>query len=160
MCLQTCTASLTESECTPGNNCLLGTNVCFPGCNSDAECRIARQETNGIEDLQTPADCMADASACGGDVNNFDELVYSEVGNPVCSTDSFRCSFTGTAGAEAGDTCTIDTDCEDDGDCINFTNDDGTPAWPGNYCTKFRCDLAGRECAGDGKCQERGLADS
>ncbi len=159
MCARDCVATAADNaDCRDdGYSCDLTLEVCFPGCNSDAECRIGRQETNGIDELQTPDDCMEDPSVCGGDATNFDELVYSTTGNPTCNTDTFRCEFTGTAGAEAGDACTIDSDCEDNGDCINFTNDDGTPAWPGNYCTKFRCDLAGIDCAGDGKCQERGV---
>jgi len=29
--------------------------------------------------------------------------------------------------------------------------------WPGGYCTKFGCDLAGNECAGGGRCMDLGV---
>ena len=55
--------------------------------------------------------------------------------------------------ATAGDTCTKDSECEPNGDCLSAAaTEDG---WPGGYCIKFGCMLPGRECAGDAVCQER-----
>ncbi len=159
MCARDCTASANDnSDCRDdGYACDLNLEVCFPGCNSDTECRVRRTETNGIAGLQTPDDCGADPARCNDDATNFDELVYSDIGSPVCNTDTFRCEFTGGADAEAGDTCELDSDCETNGECLDFEDSDGGPAWPGNYCTRFRCDLDGITCAGEGKCQSRGV---
>ncbi len=160
MCLRDCAANATDNDiCRDDGNysCDLNLETCFPGCSSEAECRIGREETNGIPELQTPADCEATPADCGGDANNYDELTYDTESDAVCNSETFRCDFTGTPGAEGGDTCTRDGDCEDNGDCINFNDDDGNPAWPGGYCTRFRCDIDGIDCAGDGKCMERGL---
>ncbi|MEM9072531.1 MAG: hypothetical protein AAGE52_28750 [Myxococcota bacterium] len=160
MCVRNCEPTGTDnSDCRDGYACMIPQGVCFPGCNSDTECRIGRVESNGIAGLQTPDDCTETPADCGGDATNFDNLVYRTEGNPTCNMETFRCEFEGPAEATAGDTCDTDFDCESNGQCIDFTDDDGEPAWPGNYCTKFRCDLDGLECANGGKCQERGLGD-
>jgi hypothetical protein len=100
--------------------------------------------TNGIID---PYDAMTNPDG--------DALVYDDSTSATCNTTTYRCEHTGATGAEAGDTCVNDFDCEANGDCIADFGDEG--GWPGGYCTKFGCDIAGNDCAGDGKCQERGL---
>jgi Cys-rich repeat protein len=69
----------------------------------------------------------------------------------VCDSASYRCSHSGTAGADAGDPCTRDSQCEPDGVCLPESGG----AWIGGYCTKFGCDVPGNACAGSGVCRDR-----
>jgi len=68
----------------------------------------------------------------------------------VCDAATARCTNPGTAGVSAGTSCTRNSQCESGGDCIGATY-----GWPGGYCTKRRCDLAGNACAGAGVCGDR-----
>jgi hypothetical protein len=144
-CTRTCAPSLTSNPCRDTYACILGNNVCVPGCGSDDECRVRRDDTNDNM-LNDPYDAMMNP---GGD-----RLIYDSSTNATCNTATFRCLHDG-GGGEAGDICHNDFDCEQNGDCIPDDGEEGN--WPGGYCTKFGCDVAGNECAGDGKCQERGL---
>jgi len=170
LCAEPCSVtSLSESDCREGYDCLPVEEVCLPGCQADDECRIAREETNGIAGLQTPADCEADAAACtpgdcgDGDpedpdacsdpATNFDRLVYDTTSEAVCDPVTARCTGgPSTSSASGGDACTEDRDCEAGGICL--TDAEG---WPGGSCTKVRCDLEDNPCANEGVCQEPGL---
>ena len=158
LCLAKCTTSITDNGgCRTGYDCNLSIEACFPGCGGDDECKVNRQDTNGIAGIQTPTDCTGDSARaaadqlCGGTDSNFDHLVYDAASASICDTHTFRCTNPGTAGAQGGDTCTDDTQCEAEGRCLDEASFD----WPGGYCTKFRCDLAGNSCAGDAVCQDR-----
>ncbi len=171
LCAQNCMPSLTDSDCREGYECLLIQEACLPGCQSDDECRIAREETNGVEGIQTPAECAADAGACtpadcgeaspadpdacADPASNFDSLVYDTESSAVCDPVTFRCTDAPSdPSASAGDPCTDDSECEAEGFCIAETEDG---SWAGGTCTKWRCDLGGNECANDGVCQEAGV---
>ena len=172
-CAQNCEASITSNDCRAGYDCLLTQEVCFLGCQSDDECRIGREETNGVPGLQTPDTCAADAGAactpadcgevtpadpdaCATPTANFDRLVYDTASAAICDPNTSRCTGApSNPSATGGDTCTQDTDCEAEGFCIE--EDEETGSWAGGTCTKFRCDLAGNECAGDAVCQEAGV---
>ncbi len=107
VCFRKCDPSvLPRDDCRPGFQCHPELAVCIAGCTRDDHCRIARQETNGIEGLQTPADCAdaptactptdcadapADPEACADPVSNFDRLVYDTESIAVCNTQSHRC---------------------------------------------------------------------
>ncbi len=145
-CAAACVPSLTTNPCRDTYSCILGNSVCLPGCTSDDECRVIREDSND-NGLLDPYDATMNP---GGD-----HLVYDASTNATCNTTTARCLHDGAAGAEAGDTCYDDFDCEENGDCIPDDGEDGN--WPGGYCTKFGCDVAGNDCAPDGKCQERGL---
>jgi len=158
VCLADCAPSITDNGgCRSGYDCNLTLEACLPGCGSDEECRVVRQESNGVAGIQAPNDCTGDsarptaAQVCGGVDSNFDHLVYDASSASVCDMATYRCKNPGTAGAEAGITCTQNDQCEADGRCI----DEASFAWPGGYCTKFGCDLAGNGCAGAGVCQSR-----
>lgn len=160
ICFLSCEPSTTDrGGCRPGYECNLNVEGCFPGCGSDEECRVNREDTNGVPGIQDPDDCTGDAArdvadqVCGGIDTNFDALTYNPDSTATCSTATGRCSHAGTAGAEGGDMCTNDEMCEADGRCLDEAGFD----WPGGACTKFRCDLPGNECAGDAVCQERRL---
>ncbi|NOY94451.1 MAG: hypothetical protein GXP55_25015, partial [Deltaproteobacteria bacterium] len=159
ICLASCTASITDNgTCRDGYDCNLSVEACFPGCGSDDECKTTRQNTNGIDGIQTPSDCTGDATRpaamqkCGGDAMNFDHLVYDAASTATCDPETFRCNNPGTAGAQGGDTCTNDSMCEANGRCLDESS---FSDWVGGSCVKFRCDLAGNECAGDAVCQDR-----
>lgn len=258
-CAASCTPSSTNNDiCRDGYDCIIGEEVCFAGCEDAPDCRIRRQETNGIPGLQTPTDCMtalnctprfeascratgtggaAAGEACTSDAacaaglgcvervctpcpdnhvcrptgcaprctmtagaaageacseaddcanglscvdsvcvgcpedhactmvagvgpicaftgtpaTNFDRLHWipeSET-DIACNTSTHRCEFTGNAEASAGDSCENDWDCEANGRCL--TGD----AFPGGFCTKLGCDIAGRGCAGGATCTTR-----
>ncbi len=149
--------------------------VCFPtifggGCESDLECQINRIDTNDVPGIQDPSDCIDDPQACdpacigvedceaAGMPDNFDRLTYEGPGSEAasidpgtCNLERYRCEHPGTAGAEAGDSCTADWDCEANGVCLDFTDDE----MDNSTCTLIGCDLAG--CEGDGACVERGI---
>jgi hypothetical protein len=149
----TCSPSLTDNaECRETYDCGLTSSACVPGCATDDECRVVRKDTNGNGFID-PYDAMANPMG--------DALVYDDSANSTCNTATYRCEHDGTMGAEAGDTCEFDFECEQNGDCIQDFDDPATAenegGWPGGYCTKFGCDIAGNDCAGAGKCQERGL---
>lgn len=160
ICFLACEPSTTDrGVCRAGYECNLNVEGCFPGCGSDDECKISRENTNGIEGIQSPDDCAGDSTravadqVCGGTDSNFDALTYNTESTATCNPATSRCSHAGTAGASGGDTCTNDEMCEADGRCL----DEASFEWPGGACTKFRCDLPGNECAGDAVCQDRGL---
>lgn len=186
ICLRDCTPSVTDNDvCRDTHQCSLTEGVCLPfGCNSDEECRVARQDTNGIAGIQTPTLCTASPEQCGDSAANFDNLVYDTASAAVCNPETFQCSGApSTPGASGGDNCTMDSDCEEDGFCIeeggscttdgtvDCINDDQCTAaitgeatdgtcdisWTGGACIKLGCDVVGNECANDGVCQERGL---
>jgi hypothetical protein len=145
-CAQSCTPSLTENACRDGYMCAFDSEVCLPGCQSDPECQVHRADTNEngiIDPYDATTHPEGDRLTCAGDV-----VAY-------CDVPTGRCRHPGAPGAEAGATCTTDFECERDGDCLVDRGDDG--GFPGGYCTKFGCDLAGNACAGDGRCQERGI---
>jgi hypothetical protein len=261
-CARNCEPSLDSNECREGYDCLLTQEVCFLGCQSDDECRVAREDNNGVEGIQTPADCDDDATACTpadcavmdldacldpasnadeerdtngitgiqsqadcvadpsvctpddcGDATpadqdacdnpednfddldnngvdgiqtdedctddptactpadcatvadldacdnpgeNFDNLVYDTESAAICDPATSRCTGAPSdPDASGGDPCTVDSECEAEGFCIAEDPDDGS--WAGGSCTKFRCDIAGNECANDGVCQEAGV---
>ncbi len=156
LCLADCQAAANDNDtCRDGYDCNLTIEVCFPGCGTDEECRVTRLETNGVDGLQSPDDCMAAPADCGGSATNFDRLTYDTSSAATCSTDTYRCEGSpSNADAEGGDPCTEDVECEAEGFCIGET-DEG--AWDSGYCTRFRCDIDGIDCAGDGVCQERGF---
>ncbi len=187
ICLQGCEPSVTDNGvCRDGYTCDITGGGCLPvGCSSDAECRVERQNTNGIEGIQTPADCMANPADCGGMAGNFDRLVYDTDSTATCNMDTFECQGGPSSDtASGGDACTTDVECEDRGRCLTesegvCTNSETTSctmdsectaaatgaaadgfcniAWQGGSCIKLGCDVAGNECANDGVCQERGL---
>lgn len=185
MCLRNCEPSTTDNGgCRDNYSCSLTEAVCLPlGCTTDTECRVAREDTNGIGGIQTPQDCMATPEQCGGSANNFDALVYDTDSAAVCNPDTFECTGApSTPGASGGDECDSNADCEEGGrcieeggtcstngdvDCVDDTqcvdaitgNGDGVCdiTWTGGACIKLGCDVVGNECANDGVCQERGL---
>ncbi|HJL46560.1 MAG TPA: hypothetical protein RMG45_12010 [Polyangiaceae bacterium LLY-WYZ-15_(1-7)] len=154
MCARTCAPNVTDnSDCRDdGYTCDLSREVCFPGCNGDWECRISREDTNGIPGIQTPDDCERAPADCGGSTSGFDALVYDTSSLAVCNPDTWRCEFPGSSTAEGGDPCTrSDEECEANGRCLS----EDEFGWPSGYCTKFRCDLPGNECAGGAVCETR-----
>ena len=180
ICMNNCEASLTDNGgCRDGYECLLNGEVCLGGCLDDNECRISREETNNVPGTQfpqtcmdnpadcTPADCGDPApvnpDGCASPATNYDRLVYDTSSSAVCNPTTFRCEGApSNPAASGGDTCTEDTDCEAEGFCIEEQPiDDADPSlgntWLGGSCTKFRCDIAGNECANDGICQEAGV---
>jgi hypothetical protein len=145
-CTRACAPSLTSNPCRDTYACILGNDVCVPGCASHNECRVHRVDTN-LNGRLDPYDATTNP---GGD-----RLAYDASTSAMCNFTTYRCTHNGTAGADAGDPCFHDFQCERNGDCVP---DDGPPGnWPGGYCTKFGCDVPGNACAGGGKCQSRGL---
>lgn len=170
-CAERCEPSLRANDCRDQYECRLVDEVCLPGCQSDDECRIAREETNDIGGIQTSADCARDEAACTpGDcdsaspvdpgacadpASNFDALVYDTESAATCDPVTFRCvGAPSTPSAAGGDPCTRRSDCEPEGFCLTEVAD-GT--WAGGSCTKWRCDLDGNECANGGVCQRVGV---
>ncbi len=109
VCLEICDPSAPGNDlCRDGYACDADHAGCLPGCQTDDECRIARQETNGVEGLQTPEDCSADPlactpadcagtgpadpDACSDPESNFDRLVYDTESAAVCDPESYRCT--------------------------------------------------------------------
>ncbi|MFW5920823.1 MAG: hypothetical protein ACOCUS_03195 [Polyangiales bacterium] len=147
MCLDDCVPNATDnSDCRDGYSCLLGAGVCFGGCMNDDVCNISRQDTDGDGDISQTDDE-------NGDGLPDDELVYDTEMDATCNLDTYRCEHPGTEGAEAGDECEFDRECEEDGRCLSEASTEGD--FPGGYCAKDGCDIDGIDCAGDGVCQSR-----
>ncbi len=142
-CMASCQVSIDDAGgCREGYQCDLIDEVCQPGCATDDDCRVSREDTNS----------NGMVSAADGD-----QLVYDTRSAAVCSPETRRCEFPGRADAETGDRCTRNEDCEANGFCIP-EGADGDGSWPGGHCSKARCDLAGNECAGAGAvCASRGF---
>ncbi|RLB44755.1 MAG: hypothetical protein DRJ42_31230 [Deltaproteobacteria bacterium] len=146
-CATTCVPTLADNgTCRDGWECSLTNAACLTGCGSDDQCRVYRKDTN-MNGIIDPYDAVTNAMG--------DALVYDATPNGTCNMDSYRCEHDGGGGV-AGDNCTDDTQCEANGDCI-ADDDVEAGGWDGGYCTKFGCDIAGNDCAGAGKCQERGI---
>ncbi|MEM9188204.1 MAG: hypothetical protein AAGF12_03465 [Myxococcota bacterium] len=155
-CAKDCEFSITENTCLvggcPGNNACNTNDFCLDGCNGDnLLCQVERVDTNGDGTIDAP----------GMGMMAVDQLTIAPAAaNARCEAATNNCTHDGTAGAEAGQGCTRDTDCEAGGFCIygyGEPGDWGSGAARPGYCSKLRCDTAGNECAGAGKCQERGL---
>ena len=132
-CLRNCSFNLENNDvCRDGYACTTG-DFCLDGCSSDIECQVYSADLDG---------------------DGTEETVFDPaLSGATCNMGTYRCETPGAPGAEAGDVCTRDSQCEADGRCL----DEDTYDWPGGYCTKFRCDVEGNGCAGGGKCQERGI---
>jgi hypothetical protein len=112
ICLRGCRAEVdTNSTCFDAYQCDLLFEACYPGCQSDDECRIFR-----------------DAD---------DSLVYDTQSTFFCNTDTYRCEHPGTDGVEAGIPCDNSQQCEANGICL----DEEFFPFPGGYCSKVRCDI-------------------
>ena len=130
-------------DCVPLNN---GGGICFDGCARDTDCfgaAVIREETNGIEGIQTLEDCEAVPSPCG--FAGPDELVFIAAANPTCDLDTFECQIVGDPTAEPGDGCRGDFDCPDDGVCRN------EPPFDDGYCFGPEC-TSDADCGGDSVC--------
>lgn len=131
-----------DEPCRVGYTCDFGNQVCLFGCQNDQECQLYREDTNGNGTLESEGP--------DGGVSP-DRLRLDVAGGATCSTATGRCTQPGTAGAVAGDTCVLDSECEMDGRCLSDLSYTG---WTDGYCTKFGCDVLG--CAGAGKCLDVG----
>jgi hypothetical protein len=142
ICLRGCRAEAdTKSTCRDGYQCDLLFDVCDTGCGTDDDCRVFREDTNDNGELD-PWDPVAMTG---------DRLVYDIESTYFCNTVTNRCEHPGTPGAEAGNVCTDNQQCEANGICI----DEDFFGFPGGYCSKIRCDID--PCAGDGICAFLGL---
>ena len=124
-CYARCTPSATSNPCRTGYTCDITSDTCSFACQTDQECQLFREDTNGDGRLAAP-----------------DRLVLDVAGGATCSAVTGRCIQPGAPGVVAGATCTLDSACERDGRCLS----DAAFGWPGGYCTKFGCDVLG--CAG------------
>ncbi len=162
-CALRCTPRMDSNDCRPGYECSLELEACVMGCQSDDECRIAREDTNGVPGIQTPTECDAapdecrpadcdtapsNPDACRNPRLNYDSLVYDTESGAVCDPVTSRCIGPHDPVAVAGDACTEDAGCERWGRCILEEDD----RWLGGSCTKDRCDLEGNECTEGGVC--------
>lgn len=107
VCAEECDPTAAANDiCRDGYRCDPEHAGCLPGCQSDDQCRIAREETNGVDGLQTPEDCAAmpiactptdcatepaDPEACADPASNFDHLVYDTESTATCDPESYRC---------------------------------------------------------------------
>ncbi len=136
-CAANCTRNATNrGGCRSGYACDILASVCLPGCQSNDECRIRREDTN-----------------TDGAITTADSWVYDPASTATCSASTGRCTQAGVSTAHAGDTCTRASQCEANGICFQAAE-----GWPGGYCTKYGCDVAGFGCSGTTSvCQSRGI---
>jgi hypothetical protein len=133
VCREKCTPSATDNGCSRDEyTCGFGSGACVEGCSSDEECRVYVKDNDG--------DGFSDA------------VVYDSASAARCDMATRRCKVDGKAGAQAGDPCVRDDDCEEDGLCLTADSGDQEIAFTGGACTKTGCRIAGLECAGDGEC--------
>lgn len=114
-----------------GYACDFDLKACVEGCQSDEECRLLLLDEDG--------DGRADA------------LAYDDTSRATCDTESFRCVHPGGSDSGVtGDACTKLDDCEAEGLCLEELRQYAGLEFPGGYCTKFGCQVEGRECEGEG----------
>ncbi len=129
-CRVLCEPSETKTGCArSGYTCELSSHACVEGCASDAECRVHNGDSNG--------DGVADT------------IVYDTKSSATCDPHTLRCTHPAAAGAHVGTPCAMAVDCEADGACIDAASSLASMPFPDGLCTKFGCDVNGREC-GDG----------
>lgn len=129
MCREACEPEANGSGCSrAGYTCDFAYGGCVEGCRSDEECRVRAVDSDLDGEL---------------DAQQFDPT-----SSAICDPTTFRCSHDGTAGAQAGDPCNRDGDCEADGRCIVPQQQLSGYSFPGGYCSKRGCDVAGLSCAG------------
>jgi hypothetical protein len=133
-CRVACEPSATESGCArSGYTCDFGVHACIEGCRSDTECRVLFTDTDG--DGQP------------------DSAMYDRSSQATCDAKTGRCDHP-SGGQAIGASCTRDDDCGSDGACIDDSSSVAGVRFPGGYCSKVGCDVAGRDCEGDGSvCQ-------
>jgi hypothetical protein len=132
-CRPRCDASDTDGPCERfGYTCSFSVGACIEGCQSDEECRLL------------PVDRDGDGS--------IDAITYDDASNAVCDAKNFRCTTTEDGPGATGAACERADDCEADGYCIQPLRGLSDAAFPDGYCTKFGCDLPGRECEDGATC--------
>jgi hypothetical protein len=134
VCREKCTPSATDNGCSRDEyTCSFGQGACIEGqCQTDNECRIYSEDTDN--------DGVSDA------------LVFDSASKATCNLATRRCTVPGKAGAQAGDPCMRDDDCEADGFCLTESSGEFDVPFAGGYCAKRGCKVAGLECAGQGAC--------
>ncbi len=133
--------------CRDGYECDLLDEVCGPGCttvNKQDDCCQYWADTNG--------DFINDGAA------EFEDIPGCTV---MCNEDAYRCANPGDPDAAWGDACTFNQDCPVEGVCLRERDRDGDPDTPEHffadgYCTRFGCDLDGRECETRDDCRNLG----
>lgn len=128
-CRVACEPSADASGCSrKGYTCDFQLHACIEGCAHDEDCRLLRVDSDG--------DGAADA------------LEYDRESSASCDSDTGRCSHEGGA-TKSGGACRTSDECEADGLCITAESTLAGNAFPDGYCTKFGCEVEGRECVGD-----------
>jgi hypothetical protein len=129
-CRVTCDPSSSKSGCSrDGYTCDFNLHACVEGCATDAECRLLSVDRDGD--------------------GLFDGVDYDKASKATCDAATARCTHPAAAGAKPGIPCTHSDDCESDGVCVREVSTLGGLKFPGGACTKYGCDVPGREC-GDG----------
>jgi hypothetical protein len=116
-----------------GYTCDFDSYACVEGCQSDEECRLVLQDSDG------------DGEA--------DSLRYDDESEASCDVNTFRCVHDGSAGAATGDPCERLDDCDPEGLCLDPLQTFAGVPFPGGYCSKLGCDQPGRECDKDAVCE-------
>jgi hypothetical protein len=132
-CRLACEPSATATGCDrAGYTCDFNSHACMESCRSDAECRLLLTDANG------------DGTADG--------YTYDSSSRSTCDTATGRCTHAGGAQA-AGASCMRSEDCANDSVCIADGTQVAGLGFPGGFCTKRGCDVAGRECASGNVCE-------
>ncbi len=176
----------TDAEGWPGGYCLAGGPENAGGCDPDlaascpdgSSCVATGVDAAGRPNFYCFKDCAItdrnpwDTSSCGCR-DGYQCDLTNEVCMPGCSSaagvnqccpwdddggctvtcneDAFRCANPGDPDAAWGDPCWADEQCPVEGDCV-FEED-------GGYCTRFGCELDGRECENRDDCRNLGSDD-
>ncbi len=136
VCRERCMPSATDNGCSRDEyTCDFYAQACVEGeCTNDDDCRVYAEDDDD--------DGLADS------------LVYDKASSARCNMQTRRCQVTGKAGAQAGDPCVRNDDCEADGRCLTESGGGYDPPYVGGYCVKDGCDVEGLGCAGQGVCGE------
>lgn len=138
-CSMTCEADLTSrGGCVGGFGCERGELVCRPACVVTVDGVDSCQFT--IEDRDT-------------DPRTHETIVDEGVDFPrECNEMTGLCQTVGRADASAGDDCTTDFDCEDDGTCIRSDASEPVSTLSDGYCIRRGCNEADLACRADDVC--------
>jgi len=112
-CRPVCNAdSTTNGGCRDGYACDAQSGTCMEACVDDMQCRFSIGDVDG---------------------DGAGDIVYDMGAMARCDTATRRCYVEGNDMATAGDPCTSDAQCMDNGLCL-----DGEGI-PGGYCTRLFC---------------------
>jgi hypothetical protein len=150
-CVDSCTPADSSNNlyeyncgCRPGYECVITSDVCYPGCSNDFECCERWWDANGNNTREA-----SEMNTKDGCTNTCDDGDLFTTGNEALCTVTFSCVNEGDTTNSWSGPCEGDAWCPPDGRCLDefhYVDDNGVTYFPGGYCLKDACNFVGRGC--------------